>query len=402
MLTVLVAASLLPGASAQPFATEEATWFLTGHTNDQRGIDALLMSPEPVDDGEPTDGLQIPLLGSLGASDDTHRWMTAEPYTADREIVGDVELVLHFSVQLQATAEVEVSLRTVAADGSMTVLAQDDRLITAAQTLPGEERFFLTADGELLPAGHLLYLEVRSGGLSVLPWARYGTEEEPSAITSLPSRLLDSDGDGVADTQERLLGTDPNRADSDGDGASDGHELAAGSDPRDGSDLPDRKEDRDNDGLPDGLEARLATDPDAADTDGDGYADGMEWRLGTDPTDAASAPADQDLDGLPDVADPAPGQADADGDGLLDCHEDDDGDGLTACQELAHGTDPFDADSDDDGTDDGTEVSEGTVPTVDAFALRGGADVAEPLVAAGIAFGGAGLIAFALVRRYRL
>ena len=69
---------------------------------------------------------------------------------------------------------------------------------------------------------------------------------------------------------------------------------------------------------------------------------------------------------------------DYDGDGISDAEEaasgmnvlserdalaDTDGDGMTLVQERATGTDPNDADSDDDGRSDGQEVIDGTVPT---------------------------------------
>jgi len=41
----------------------------------------------------------------------------------------------------------------------------------------------------------------------------------------------DEDGDGLTNTQEYVLGTDPFKVDSDGDGASDFHENALGTDP---------------------------------------------------------------------------------------------------------------------------------------------------------------------------
>ncbi len=43
----------------------------------------------------------------------------------------------------------------------------------------------------------------------------------------------DSDGDGLTDAEEGLLGTDPNNADTDGDGVSDWQEVANGTDPLD-------------------------------------------------------------------------------------------------------------------------------------------------------------------------
>ena len=53
-----------------------------------------------------------------------------------------------------------------------------------------------------------------------------------------PSSAQDSDGDGLPDDVETVLGTDPNRADTDGDGVSDGAEIAAGTDPLVASTIP--------------------------------------------------------------------------------------------------------------------------------------------------------------------
>ena len=66
---------------------------------------------------------------------------------------------------------------------------------------------------------------------------------------------VDSDGDGLTDSEENKLGTDPEVADTDGDGVSDGEEVD------------------------------LGLDPTLADTDGDGYADGDEIAEGSDPDD---------------------------------------------------------------------------------------------------------------------
>ena len=112
--------------------------------------------------------------------------------------------------------------------------------------------------------------------------------------------------------------------------------------------------DDDEDGLSNSREAELGTEPDIPDTDGDGLLDGEEVnQYGTDPLNP-----DSDNDGLPDgdeVNDhnSAPNNPDSDGDGLSDGEEvneygssptnpDTDEDGLTDDEEIAAGSDPLD------------------------------------------------------------
>ncbi|MBI2373891.1 MAG: tandem-95 repeat protein [Deltaproteobacteria bacterium] len=192
---------------------------------------------------------------------------------------------------------------------------------------------------------------------------------------------VDSDGDGLTDSQEEAGGSNPNLADSDGDGLSDGIEAAVTlTDPlRDDTDddgLIDGSEDADGDGLADAAE----TDPRLSDTDGDGIQDGtelgLEHSLATSTNPAVFVP---DLDPAT-TTDPT--LADTDGSGVRDGLEDlnrngrvdsgetnpalpgddvvlsdRDGDGLFDAEELTIGTNPFDRDSDDDGVLDGAELA---------------------------------------------
>ena len=72
----------------------------------------------------------------------------------------------------------------------------------------------------------------------------------------------DSDGDGLSDQTEKLIGTNPFKADTDGDGLSDATEVS------------------------------LGTNPLVADSDADGVTDGMEVRYGGDPLSSAGGPFD--------------------------------------------------------------------------------------------------------------
>jgi hypothetical protein len=178
--------------------------------------------------------------------------------------------------------------------------------------------------------------------------------------------LVDTDGDGLTDFEEvRIYRTDPTKADTDGDGLDDGEEITRGTNPR--------RRDTDGDGLLDGEEVRRGTDPLNPDTDGDGLSDGREVDLGTNPL-----KPDTDGDGIKDGdevekgTDPLdrrdPKRLDSDKDGLTNYEElfiygtdpnkkDTDGDGLTDYEEVKiYGTDPLRKDTDRDGISDGDEV----------------------------------------------
>lgn len=172
--------------------------------------------------------------------------------------------------------------------------------------------------------------------------------------------LTDTDGDGLSDATEEAIGTDPEDADTDDDGVVDGDEVNL-SDDTDGDGLINARDpDSDDDGLLDGTELGLdcenpATDVEAghcradadagatttspvlADTDDGGVRDGAE---------------DANLDGAVDTGEGDPNDPSDDA-ALLDS----DGDGLSDGTEEAIGTDPNDADTDDDGVRDGSEVN---------------------------------------------
>ena len=200
----------------------------------------------------------------------------------------------------------------------------------------------------------------------------------------------DTDGDGLIDVIEDQIGTDPNDADSDDDGVPDGNEPSPDVD-TDGDGLINALDpDSDDDGLYDGTELGLdcsnpatntalghcradadpstTTDPLDDDTDDGGATDGSEDSNldgavdagETDPTTGNGADdsdnPDTDGDGLSDDLEGTlgsnPNDADTDNDGVLDGDEanpadDTDGDGLINV---------LDVDSDDDGLFDGTEV----------------------------------------------
>lgn len=70
----------------------------------------------------------------------------------------------------------------------------------------------------------------------------------------VPEAQLDTDKDGLTDSEEKLYGTDPNKADTDNDGLTDRDEVKV-----------------------------FKTDPNNPDTDGDSFIDGKEVKSGYDP-----------------------------------------------------------------------------------------------------------------------
>lgn len=123
-----------------------------------------------------------------------------------------------------------------------------------------------------------------------------------SAVPTETGIEADSDGDGIADTEEFDRSLDPLLRDSDGDGFGDLIELrnlTRGFDPLDPT-VPawgcDDTEDRDGDGLLACEEAFLGTNPLLPDTDLDRLPDGLEFRFDLDPL-VDDARVDHDVDG---------------------------------------------------------------------------------------------------------
>ncbi|QED25753.1 hypothetical protein FRD01_00440 [Microvenator marinus] len=153
---------------------------------------------------------------------------------------------------------------------------------------------------------------------------------------------IDSDLDGLTNSCECELGTDPARPDTDGDGLLDGQEDVNRNCRFDAGETDPRSADTDGDGLEDGDEVARGLDPLNPDSDGDGITDGDEVASGCmDPT-----------------------STDTDGDGLPDNLEDENLDGqLGTCVNRQYTaecagieSDPCKTDTDGDGTPDNDEV----------------------------------------------
>lgn len=131
--------------------------------------------------------------------------------------------------------------------------------------------------------------------------ASLGQELDATALAATALAQGDDDGDGLSNSHEAALGTDPKNPDTDGDGLPDGVEVNQYStDPKnkdsDGDTLTDGREvnelhtspknsDSDGDNLNDGVEVTNGSNPLSTDSDGDGISDGVD----TDPIHTSTA-----------------------------------------------------------------------------------------------------------------
>jgi len=269
--------------------------------------------------------------------------------------------------------------------------------VPLAATAEAEFAFTVT-----VPAGASPGLEIGNSGFLAIP----GLPEEASNLVSVEVVTDDTDGDGIADAQELLIGTDETDPDSDGDGIGDFVETDGGGDvDSDGDGLLDALDlDSDDDTLPDGF-ADSSSEA-TGDFDGNGIGDwrdpdddGDGFMTATEINDTAAASVtddvdgdgfvnwrdlDADGDGQPDANE---GRGDLDGDGLLNYLDADDQDGplgdldgdglINSDEDNLLPTDKTDPDTDGDSLDDGTEVGgdvnnprdtdgNGTIDAVDA------------------------------------
>jgi len=175
------------------------------------------------------------------------------------------------------------------------------------------------------------------------------------------SMNVDSDGDGLSDGMEDFIGSDKNDGDSDDDGVLDGAE-ANPADDTDGDGLPNVLDvDSDNDALFDGTEVGSQCDDPATDVSKNHCRPDADPNTKTSMVDADSdnggvidGAEDSNLNGKldPGELDPTAGHGTDDG-----TVKDSDKDGLSDDLEIFIGSNPNDADSDDDGVPDGKEAN---------------------------------------------
>lgn len=332
----------------------------------------------------------VPGVDVLGVvkTPDTQDWVSTIPWPKDVEAVDYAHVQIYFSANAQATTVFDVRLFDTAPAGTSRILGHDsEQFITALSPTPVD--FYIHVQGGVLNKGHTLTMELYAQTLNAAVVMSWGGATA-SAMHGFQVRWLDSDGDGIADSDETRAGTNPLDPSS-----------------RPGGPATDS----DHDGLSDTLEVIIGTNPHNADSDGDGYLDGVEYHAGSNPLDANSKPYDLNHNGLPDTFESyyfyngTTIQGNSTTPSGFGPHDDPDGDGCDNLCEAQHGTNPFNPDTDGDRVSDGQEVSQGTDPlspqdtspaTTAANGVRG---VPEPVAAAAAFAIAASLVLVVLLRR---
>ncbi|MGG3005710.1 S-layer homology domain-containing protein [Geobacillus stearothermophilus] len=210
------------------------------------------------------------------------------------------------------------------ATGGTLSVAQDGKSAQWKATENVDKEYTITVTVEVKTKSGKTVTVEKQVSISTIALGGGATPTVPTNPTT-PNPQEDSDKDGLTNSEEAALGTDPSKVDTDGDGLSDFYEIHnTETDPSksdtDSDGLSDADEDRDQDRLTNKQELELGTNPRKVDTDVDGLNDEDEVKTGTDPL-----KYDTDGDNLNDKEEIPlgfnPTMQDTDGNGVIDGDE---------------------------------------------------------------------------------
>ncbi len=254
-----------------------------------------------------TNGLTI--IGNASIEDET----TLVVDSSSRNIYPSASIYINF----KGTGEIPevLDLRYTGLAFTLTEDENNDRILDIDEFLYPEQ------EPEVTPTPTIAPTNTPEAEPTETPTVTPEEEPTPTPEEVTPTPIIDpfeyysdDDGDGLSNSEENSLGTDPNDYDTDADGISDGNEVFMGYNPlsqdSDSDGILDSNEDFDEDGIINIDEATFGSslfvpdtdydgisdydevfvynsNPDKKDTDGDGIHDGDELILGKKPTDSS-------------------------------------------------------------------------------------------------------------------
>ena len=239
-------------------------------------------------------------------------------------------------------------------DGSTAIVSSYDdgdetavvKLFTEAANVWTQRAKLVASDSDGMTSGDAFGRSVVLDGNMVLVGAPFDDDVGNNYGASYYYNIIDTDGDGLLDSIEALLGTLNDVSDTDMDGISDFDEVNFDNDPTNYLEFTD-------------------TNPNLPDTDGDGIDDGDEVSFDGDPS-------------YNPLTDTDPNSEDSDGDNINDFDEIN-YDGIPDYNELTD-LNPLKNDTDNDGWNDDIEIAQGTDPLDDtSFPQAAPATVNVPL-----------------------
>jgi len=231
--------------------------------------------------------------------------------SGDTDPVADGQIIAMGDYDAEANA-IDISWYTESTPASFEILVSDDNseYTSVAVVTEGTEYQYPIGDGFDTRYFKVSYTDSEGNVNESIPFYVERTED------GYEVKLLDSDGDELPDLYESIMGTDPLLADTDNDGLTDYQEIClTGTDPVKADSVTegvsDADADIDEDGISNSEEIALGTDPRSSDTDEDGLSDydeinthhtdplnedtdgdsimdGSEWKIGLDPTNGST------------------------------------------------------------------------------------------------------------------
>lgn len=158
--------------------------------------------------GQATGSLPVVGPAVAGTTATSQAWTWNGAWNESKALTSDVSVDLWLSGPAPSSATLSLTLLDVAPDGQARILAATEAAITIQGAAAAQQSFLLPVSSVAMMENHTLQLRLSTEGIATAIQLDYGDGASPSAI-SFSHEPLDSDGDGLTDSQEMRLGSNP-------------------------------------------------------------------------------------------------------------------------------------------------------------------------------------------------